>query len=1340
MLKTKSLTGKSQDSSEQKRNLLTEMIGQHNESAGVCPLSLAQQRLWFLEQLEPSTAAHQLCSGLRLTGDLDFHVLRCAVASILARHETLRTAFITLGGEVFQRISPNADVEIPVVDLQTIPNNLREREAYETACAEARRPFDLQASPLLRLKLIKMGRNDYIFLFTMHHLVSDGCSMGVFVEELTEFYESRMEGRQCRLPRLSIQYSDFTRWQRESMEGEELDRQIRYWKTRLAGVPSLLELPADRARTAEQAFACGALSAPLSILTVEGLKALGQRNDTTLFGVLLAAFNVLLYRYSNQEDVCVGVSAAGRSHVETEGLIGLFVNTLVIRTDMSGNPRFRDLLAQVRDVLLDAQANQDLPFEKVVEEVQPRRSLAYHPLFQVMMTALKDPLRVRRFGSLTASPYVVANSTSSLDLAAFVIEAADGTLWWRLEYNTALFAPARIERMIRHYQTLLNSIVEKPERRIEDLDLLTLEELDKFSAWNNNVSKYPRTCVHELIADQSARSPNGIAVVFEDQSLTYAELHYRARQVAAALRAAGARLDSRVAICLERSLEMAAGVLGILQTGAAYVPLDPAQPLERLSLMVEDAGAKLLLTQRHLAARVSRFFSSYVLIEDASTMAPGAPLELQDPESLAYIMFTSGSTGRPKSVAVPHRAIVNLLTSMHTEPGLALDDRFLAVTNLCFDISALELFWPLVTGTRTVIAAKNVVSDGSKLLENLRRHGITIMQATPSTWRMLIGAGWNRANCDLKVLCGGETLTADLANQLIERSNSVWNLYGPTETTIWSSLTRVREHCPVSIGRPIQNTQFYVLDRRMRRVPVGIPGELYIGGDGLAAGYWNGSGLNRDGFVPNPFDSAGGRLYKTGDEVRYRDDGEIDYLGRLDWQVKVRGVRIELGEVEAVVKQHADIRQAVAIVREDVPGDQRLVCYVVLQDGAAVTPSDLRAYIKDKLPDYMVPTLVFLDSLPLTANGKVERVSLPAPVEDRRDREGPRNTFERRLLLIWKQVLRLDGIGIRDNFFDLGGHSLLAMHLLAEVERVFDRRLPVATIFTAQTVEQMAAALCQHCVKPASPLVAIQDRGRLPPLFIIPGAGGNPLAYADLGRFLGSNQPVYVLQYPGLDGERKPLERIEAIAEYFIREIQKVQPRGPYRLAGFCVGGLVAFEMAQQLVASGEEAPLLALIETWHPSSIPSTHGAPAVLRPFLFLVRGMSRHFGAMLRLPPRRAVRYFREKSAIVKEMLLYRDIYRGDRQKRYRDLIFEANYRAGSRYVPTAFAGHTQLFLAGGRHVEPDKDTRLVWRDLSESCDVVRNAAPDAMDLLGKPQVEIFANNLAKWMYESQMRAAK
>jgi amino acid adenylation domain-containing protein len=1319
----------------QKRSLLIDLMDDGESEIRLYPLSLAQQRLWFLEQLEPGTATHNISSGLRLKGDLDTQALRRSIGSIVARHETLRTAFVTLQGEVFQKVSRTGDVEIPEVDLQSLPDNTREREAYRIACEEADRPFDLHSSPLLRLKLIRISDEEHILLFTTHHLVSDGWSVGVFVEELAELYEADVQRRQCRLPPLRIQYADYAEWQRRSLDDQELIRQIQYWKTQLAGRESPLELPADRVRPTEQSSPGASISIPAPAPLIAGLRELARREGTTLFTVLLAALKVLLYRYAGQEDICIGVPVAGRGLVEAEALIGSFVNTLVMRSDLSGNPKFRDFLVELWNTSLEAHANQSAPFEKIVEELQPKRSLAHNPVFQVMMTAVTEPLRNRCFAGLTVSQYVAGASTSPFDLTLFVVEAADGSLWWRFQYSTALFDSARIWRMIGHYQTLLNSILENPDRRIGDLALLTRGELEQFSVWNDTTADYPKRCVHELIADQAARSPDRIAAVFGERQLTYVELHQQSLRVATALRAAGASPGSLVAVCIERSFEMIVGVLGILHSGAGYLPLDPADPVVRHSFKIADSCAALLLTQRSMLPRLPSDAGTPILIEDALTLPAGNTVEAQDPETLAYVVFTSGSTGKPKGVRVPHHALVNLLCSMQHRPGLTEDDRLFAVTNLCFDISALELFLPLITGARVVIAEGQTVGDGSKLLESLPRHGITVMQATPATWRILIEAGWGRANCSLKVLCGGEALSPALANELIRRSDSVWNLYGPTETTVWSSVSVIAENSPVTIGRPIRNTRFYALDRRMRRVPVGVPGELYIGGDGLASGYLNRPELTSEKFVANAVETDGGRLYRTGDEVRYRADGDVEYFGRLDFQVKVRGHRIELGEVECIASKHPGVRQAVAIVREDTPGDQRLVCYVVPVLGTALRGSELRAAMEEKLPDFMMPAIVVLDSLPLTANGKIDRSRLPAPGEARSTGGEPRNVVERKLLAIWKQVLRLNEIGIADNFFDLGGHSLLAMRLLAEVDRTFGQRLPVAMVFRAQTVEQMAAILKQPSSIPWPSLVTLQPLGLQAPLFVIPGAYGGTIEYTDLVRRLGSDRPVHVLQFVGLDGQRKPMERIEAIAEYFIGEIRKVQPRGPYRLAGFCIGGIIAFEMAQQLIASGEEPSQIALVETWHPRSIHKMRGAPVGLRPFIFLARGLGRHLGIMLKLSPGEASRHLRGNIATVREIILRRDVFREGKYGHYIEILAEANYRAGSRYTPAVYPGRILLVYAGNLKIEADRDTRLVWRNLArDGCRVVRTAAAWGGEVLTKPHVKALAGGLAEWLRES------
>ncbi|HVT93824.1 MAG TPA: amino acid adenylation domain-containing protein [Bryobacteraceae bacterium] len=1322
-------------SPDQKRDMLVELMRRDASGIRLCPLSLAQLRLWFLEQLEPGTGAHNVSSGLRLRGELDFQALRRAVERIVARHEPLRATFRALRGEVFQRIEPDVRVEIPEVDLRALPDEVREREAYQKAGEEGSKPFDLEHGPLLRLKLIRIRDSENILLFTMHHLVGDGWSIGVFIDELLEHYEADIERRRCRLPPIRIQYADYVAWQRDSLNDGETARQLEYWKTRLAGIGSPLELPADRARPGEQSFLGAVVSAPVPSSLIARLRGLAQREETTLFTVLLAAFQVLLYRYSHQEDICVGVPVAGRNLLEAEALIGLFVNTVVIRSVLSGNPTFSSLLHDVRNTLLEAHANQDLPFERIVEELQPKRSLSHNPIFQVMMTALEEPRSNRKVAGLTTSQYGAPTSISPLDLTLYVVEAADGSFWWRFQYSTALFDSERISRMIGHYQTLLNAILENPNRRIGDLDLLTAGELEQFSEWNSTAGDYPRKCVHTLIADQAARTPDRVAVVFEDRQLTYAELHRQALRVAAALSAAGAGPGALVGVCIERSLEMIAGVLGVLHCGAAYVPLEPTDPPARLAFKIADAGVKALLSQSSLAERLPPSAAKCVLIEEAlATPAKSVP-GTHDPESLAYVIFTSGSTGKPKGVCVPHRALANLLNAMQQAPGLGENDRLLAITNLSFDISALELFLPLITGARLVIASKETVADGSRIRESLRRYAITTMQATPSTWRMLIEAGWSAGEGNLKVLCGGEALSPDLAEGLSKRSDSVWNLYGPTETTVWSSRSLVKEQGRPSIGQPIQNTRFYVLDSRMRRVPAGIPGELYIGGDGVANGYLNRPDLSDERFVENPFDAGGGKLYKTGDSVRYRGDGEVEYLGRLDLQVKVRGHRIELGEVESAVALHPGVRRSLALVREDVPGDQQLVCYVVPEPGADLRASELRSTIRDKLPGFMVPGIVVLPSFPLNENAKVDLASLPAPAAEGRASTEPRSDAERQLLSIWKRLLRKQDIGIYDNFFDLGGHSLLAMRLLSEIARVFGQRLPVATLFKAQTVEQMAAVLGERTSDSRVSPGTRPPQPHRPLLFVVPTAAGNAFLYAEFAGHLGSDRPIHVLQPAGLEAAGEPLESIEAMAEHFIRQMRTLQPHGPYHLVGFCLGGIIAFEMAQQLIASGEEAPLLILVETWHPTYVPLVRCAPAARRALTFLVRGLVRRISALLTPSPREVLASLRETCAIAREMILRQDIYRGDRYKRDRDLVVEITHRAVSQYTPTPYSGSVVLILAGNLENNADSDPRMVWGELARGgCAVVRTPASNFGELLKRPHVKVLAESVATRLQEA------
>jgi amino acid adenylation domain-containing protein len=904
------------------------------------PLSFSQQRLWFLDQLQPGTPAYNIPIALRLSGTLDIGALRKSLNEIVRRHEVLRTRFAVTDDQPFQVIANELTIDLPMVNLSGIADAGREQEARRKAEEESQLSFDLQHGPLIRAKLLHLGKEDHILLLTMHHIVSDGWSMGIFSRELAATYRAFSESEAPQLPELPIQYADFSAWQRSWLQGETLEKQVGYWTAKLADAPQLLKLPTDRPRPSVETFRGATYAKVLPIDLLQQLKAFTSSEGVTLFMTLLAAFNVLLSRHSNQEDILVGSPIANRNRSELEGLIGFFVNTLVLRTDLSGNPSFRELLKRVREVALDAYAHQDLPFDKLVEHLPVERSLSHNPVFQVMFALQNAPSEKLRMPGLSLSGFPVTSIRSMFDLTLFMWESADG-LALRLQYNTDLFDSSTISRIIERLEVLLEGILSDPGRPISELPLLTKTERKQLlEEWNDTGSEYSRNeSIHHLIESQAQHTPDSVAIEFVNQMLSYAQLNSRANQLAHYLQKCGVSVESRVGLYLERSPEMLVAILGVLKAGAAYVPLDPAYPKDRIAFIVEDSQLQLLLTQQRLveqlpahSAPVVRLDADWLSIASEGAANPGIKIT---PRNLAYVLYTSGSTGKPKGVQIEHGNVVNFLCSMQREPGLSGEDVLLAVTTLSFDIAGLELFLPLTVGARIVLATREQAIDGAQLLGLLEESGVTVLQATPATWRLLLESGWT-GKPDLKVLCGGEALPRELAEQLLPRCAELWNMYGPTETTIWSSVFRVEDTnwTMAPIGRPIANTQMYVLDKQRRPLPIGVAGELYIGGDGVARGYWNRPELTAEKFVDDPFSSvSGARLYATGDQVRLLADGNIQYLGRLDSQVKVRGYRIELGEIESVLAQHDAVKQSVVLVREDEPGNQNLVAYLLLDQG-----------------------------------------------------------------------------------------------------------------------------------------------------------------------------------------------------------------------------------------------------------------------------------------------------------------------------------------------------------------------------------------------------------------------
>jgi amino acid adenylation domain-containing protein len=1029
-------------------------------------LSFAQERLWFLEQLEPGSSIYTLPGAVRLRGRLDAQALTRSVKEIWRRHEALRTRFVEVEGVPLQVISPADEFQVEEVDLEGLAEGNREAEWRRLAAEESQRVFDLNQGPLFCCRLLHLGAEDRVLLMSMHHIVCDGWSFGVLLSELGALYKAFAEVRPSPLPELQLQYVDFADWQRNWLQGEVLERQLSYWKRQLAEVPAL-ELPTDRPRPALQSFRGARHEFSLSPGLSEGLKALSRQEGVTPFITLLSAFQTLLSRYTGQEDIAVGSPIAGRRRPEMEGIIGLFANMLVLRSDLSGDPSFRQALARVRETALQAYADQDVPFEKLVEQLRPQRDLSRSPLFQVMFVLQNAPLRPLELEGVTLTPVTLEHRAAQYDLSLYMRESEEG-LVGTVEYNTDLFEPATIARMIAHLQNLLEGIAADPERRLSELPMLGEDERHRqLVEWNATEAECEERCLPELLAVQARRRPEAVAAVFEGQELSYGELDERAEVLAGQLRALGVGPEERVGVLLERSLEMMVGLLGVMKAGGAYVPLDPAYPSERLAFMVEDSGICVLLTHTSLQDRLPPHRARIVCVDRpaAAMVASRDGGGRVGGDNLAYVIYTSGSTGRPKGVQVTHRALANFLASMRLRPGLDEDDVLFSVTTLSFDIAGLELYLPLLVGARVVVASREEATDGGRLLKRLTGSGATVMQATPATWRLLLEAGW-RGDGRLKVLCGGEALTRELADELLARAGSVWNLYGPTETTIWSAVWEVQSvKDAVPIGRPIANTQMYLLDSHLRPVPMGVPGELYIGGHGLARGYFNRPELTGERFVPDPFGGqAGARLYRTGDLARYRLDGRIEWLSRLDHQVKVRGFRIELGEIESVLSRHAEVRQAVVTVREDTLSDARLVAYVVSREMEAGARGELtgrlRGYLLETLPEYMVPTgWVFLDAFPLTPNGKVDRKSLPKPEAlHAAEYAAPETATDRAIAEIWQEVLRVERVGLHDNFFDLGGHSLLIMQVQSKLRRLLDREIPIVELFRHPTV----AALSRH--------------------------------------------------------------------------------------------------------------------------------------------------------------------------------------------------------------------------------------------------------------------------------------
>ncbi|MBD2607822.1 non-ribosomal peptide synthetase [Scytonema hofmannii FACHB-248] len=1547
---------------------LPAVVAVPREDNTVLPLSWGQERLWFLDQLEGSSAAYNISMAVQLQGKLNVDALEQAFKEIVQRHQVLRTRFDTVDGNPVQVIETKSKFNLFRDNLQLISTDKLEVEVKKRLTQEAQKPFDLTHSPLIRATLLQIADNDYILLVTMHHIIADGWSVRVMVQELSVLYDAFVQGLPSFLPPLAIQYADFVHWQRQWLQGEILERQLSYWKTYLLGAPPLLELPTDYPRPGVQTFRGAQQSFTLSTELISQLQQLTQSTDTTLFMLLCSAFLVLLHRYSSQDDIVLGTVMANRNRTEIEPLIGLFVNTLVLRTQFEADCTFVDILKQVQQGLLTGYTNQDVPFEKIVEVLQPERNLSHSPLFQVMFSLQNASSASLSLADVISTPLKPEILTAKFDLTLSMVETESGVSGV-CEYNTDLFKAETITRMIAHYQVLLTGVVANVQERISKLPLLTPEEEKQLLvAWNDTQVSYSQDhCLHQQFEQQVEKTPDAIALVFQNQQLTYRELNQRANQLANYLQRQGVSSETLVGICVERSLEMMIGLLGILKAGAAYIPLDPHHPQERLAFILSDTQMPILLTQERLQTKLPTHGAKVICLDTnwtdiAQENQANLGISVKG-ENLAYIIYTSGSTGQPKGVMIEHRQVANFFVGMdqrlNVEDDYDTTKTWLAVTTISFDISILELFWTLARGFKVIIQqeqqktiaatvptsrmpekqmqfslfyfanenntgnhqgenlyklliegakfadqhgftavwtperhfhefggiypnpavasaaiaavtkqvqiragsvvlplhqeirvaeewafvdnlsngrvgvsfasgwqpndfvlspenyhrrksllveqietvrklwrgefitlkngngipteirtfpkpiqaelptwltaagspetfrlagelglnvlthllgqsieeisakikiyrqawqqkghpgnghitlmlhtfvgddedtvreqvrlpmynyleqsmgliqkmlkgtkfesqvnefaqedrntllsfaferyfnssgllgttakclqmiddlkaigvdevgclidfgvdvdavlssldklnqvrelSNNINAEDYTILSQIQRHQVSHLQCTPSLARMLtlMPHGIESLNCLQYLMLGGEALPLNLVKQLgISIDAHIYNMYGPTEATIWSSTAIVDgkdSETTITIGKPIANTQFYILDQQLNPVPVGVPGELHIGGTGLARGYFQRPELTAARFIQSPF-REGDRLYKTGDLARYLPDGNIEFLGRVDYQVKLRGFRIELGEIETALSQHPQIQQAV-VVLDGTQENQRLVAYIVPHSPvSAPTSTELNQCLSKKLPDYMVPSIfVQLDQMPLTPNGKINRRALPTPSQRSPSPKylPPRTPVERQLAQIWSEVLNLDWIGIRDNFFELGGRSLLAVQLISRIQKVFGQQLPLASLFQAPTIENLARQIVNADSKQhSSCLVPIQLQGSKLPLFFIPGSGGNVIQFYEFSRCLGLDQPFYGLQPQEWDHESQPLHRVEDMASQYLVAIQTIQPQGPYLLGGHSLGGKVAFEIARQLLKRGQEIRLLAIVDATAP-------------------------------------------------------------------------------------------------------------------------------------------------------------
>ncbi|HWZ45836.1 MAG TPA: amino acid adenylation domain-containing protein [Candidatus Saccharimonadales bacterium] len=1309
------------------------------------PLSFSQQRLWFLDAYHQGSPFYNFSLEYEIIGPLNSAALRAGLAEVVRRHEILRTIVVVNREEPLQTVQPAESWQFENIDLQGGAGDSQQSEADRLMREAARRSLDLGRGPLFCACLMRMGPAKHRLQIVVHHIAFDGWSIKVLVQELEALYAAFSANRPSPLSELPVQYGDFAAWQRERLRGDWLSQQLEYWKKTLAGLIPF-ELTPDHPRPALQTYGGAVCPFRLSLAESRLLATWSRRQRATLFMTLLAAVKTLLLHRSGREDIALATAVANRNRVEIEELIGFFVNTLVLRTDLIGNPSFQELVGRVRDVVVGAQAHQDVPFEKLVEELQPARDPSRNPLVQILFVLQEQSVVVApRLNGLEVKHLSFRSVESTRFDLEFHLWETDRGLDGIVVYNTDLFEPASAERLSLHLQAILSAIVVDPSQKVLSLPRMDAgERAQLLNVWSCGADLVPMPCcLHELVEQQVRRTPEAVAVTCQGLRLTYSELNQRANRLAHHLRYLGVRAETRVGICLHRSLDMVVALLGVLKAGGAYVPMDPAYPQERLRYVLEDAQIAVLLIGSEWREKLPA--SSDVAVIEMETLwdalagqSSENPAVWLDSASLAYVIYTSGSTGRPKGVGIQHGSAVvfsQWSRQIFTDEELSM---VVACTSICFDLSVFEIFVPLSMGGTVFVVNSALDVAGIPAGEQVK-----LINTVPSAMAELIQANALPDSIST-VNLAGEALQNSLVQQIYQHKNikRVLNLYGPSEDTTYSTYACLRRSSEIGsapIGTPIAGAHAYVLDSGVEQqlAPVGTVGELYLGGRGLARGYLNRPELTAERFVPDSFSNTpGARLYRTGDRVRWLANGELEFLGRLDHQVKIRGYRIELGEIEAALLVHPAVGRTVVVAREDTLGVKQLVAYWEGRPGVAPPQSSqLREYLLSRLPGYMVPSFfVVLDRLPLNPNGKIDRQQLRAPADMHSAQDHsylpPRDSFELHCAQIWEQVLGISQVGLRDNFFELGGHSLNAFVVMTRIRKVFGRDLPISVLFQGPTVEHLAGLLRDSGGEAEfSPLVPIQTKGTKTPFFCVHPAGGNVLCYIGLSRHLGSDQPFYGLQSRSLVDEQLKVRSAQEMAADYIEVVRKLQPQGPYHLGGYCLGGVFAFEMACQLRQMGEEVAALVLIDTFSPEAMSKEEFDDA--QALSWFGRDLGMPLGKRLSIPPGElrglpAGEAFEKVLAKAKQEEVLPMEASSSQLRRYFH-CYLANSVYAVTYEPRPYHGRITLLSARDEEDKHNFGASRGWESFTDRAMTIKEIPGDHASIIFEPNVQILAGNL-------------